>query len=242
MGRVRQREVFSLPLQVEPGCLAGHGIHPLPIRLHIQKGMAKHAVHVVHGVDVPLHRSVFKRIEGLFIGHHRGSVDGRGPPVVPGDAGAVYGHGARDDVTQRLRRLGQPCVCRFVGVSGIEHVHRHHRGQAGRIGGQGLQGCSHNAPVPGVIRAEKIQSLLVDADDDDVGVRHARLLEKLILNLPVQAMKQPQPNQPGDHHGRGQSKQKVFSSVHVFPHSLSAGPRRLIRSSLMYPKKNRTRG
>ena len=58
---LRQFQFLSLLRQISPGCLAGHGIDPAvggSVRIHIQKAVAHHAVHIRHGIDMPLGRAV----------------------------------------------------------------------------------------------------------------------------------------------------------------------------------------
>ena len=189
-------------------------VRVIHLRLHIQKPVPHDAVHIAHGIDMSLHRTAPKRLIRLLEPDHRVGVVRRHEAVLPCDALAELRHTGRDHVSQFSGGFRQPQIGLPARLPRIQNVDGRDGRLFVRVRCQRFQRGRHDISVPGLIRPEVCQRLLVNADDQDIGRRNARPLEQGVLHPAVQTLQYARPCQSSDYRRRDQRIDKLFAFEH----------------------------
>ena len=209
----------ALSLQEKTRRLKRRGVYPVSVRLNEKKGVAHHAVLIRHGVDMTLCGVDAQGFIRLFISENGGVVPGGRAAVFPGDLLTENGRGSGDHVAQPRCGLREPVIRLLVRVAGIQHVDRRDGGQVVRIRCQRFQRIGDHVPAPGVVRPQRGEGLLVDAEQDDVPGGGGRALEEPVLHPLVHPAKHARTDDRC-HEDRAEHGKKNLS---VLFHSSSSG-------------------
>ena len=177
-----------LLFQIGTDSLIGQRIYSivfLSVRIHIQKPMPQHAVHIHHGIDMPLLCAVSQSLIRLFISDHSRRIYFRRPSVLPCDLFAELCHRGCDHISEAAGRLCQPLICLFRAVSRIENIDSGNCGSFIGVFSQCFKCGSNNVPVPGIVRPQQIKCLVIDPNNNDIRGCHSGMLKEPVLHPSV---------------------------------------------------------